>query len=170
MLWNGVSRTPRFRAYRWRKRSSSKSAAAADSPPLRGGFEAKVYSARAPSWITFQGRWCAWISAATPSLKRRASGIMRSNAAGVRICSSVARMAATLEHILTPAAFERMIPLARRFNDGVAAEIHAHHLPWNVIQLGARAEYTFASKPPRNGGESAAAADFELDLYALNRG
>ena len=41
-------------------------------------------------------------------------------------------------------------------------------------QLGARAEYTFAAKPPRNGGESAAAADFELErylhLYALNRG
>jgi glutamate-1-semialdehyde aminotransferase len=87
---------------------------------------------------------------------------------------SLAAMRATLEHILTPAAFEHMIPLAKRFNDGVAAEIRAHHLPWNVIQLGARAEYTFASKPPRNGGESAAAADFELErflhLYALNRG
>ena len=41
-------------------------------------------------------------------------------------------------------------------------------------QLGARAEYTFRDKPPRNGGESAAASDFELErflhLYALNRG
>jgi glutamate-1-semialdehyde aminotransferase len=67
-----------------------------------------------------------------------------------------------------------MIPLAQRFNGGVAAEIRAHGLPWNVIQLGARAEYTFAAKPPRNGSESAAAADFELErflhLYALNRG
>ncbi len=87
---------------------------------------------------------------------------------------SLAAMRATLEHVLTPAAFERMIPLARRFNDGIANEIRAHHLPWNVIQLGTRAEYTFAAKPPRNGGESAAAADFELErflhLYALNRG
>jgi len=87
---------------------------------------------------------------------------------------SLAAMRATLEHVLTPAAFERMIPLARRFNDGIANEIRAHHLLWNVIQLGARAEYTFAAKPPRNGGESAAAADFELErflhLYALNRG
>ncbi len=83
-------------------------------------------------------------------------------------------MRATLEHILTPAAFDRMIPLAKRFNDGVANEIRAHNLPWNVIQLGARAEYTFAAKPPRNGGESATSADFELErflhLYALNRG
>ena len=67
-----------------------------------------------------------------------------------------------------------MIPLAKRFNDGVAEQIRADGLPWNVIQLGARAEYTFAPKPPRNGSESAAAADFELErflhLYALNRG
>jgi glutamate-1-semialdehyde aminotransferase len=83
-------------------------------------------------------------------------------------------MRATLEHILTPAAFEHMIPLAKHFNDGVANEIRAHNLPWNVIRLGARAEYTFAARPPRNGGESAAAADFELErflhLYGLNRG
>src|ERR1700688_3810542 len=87
---------------------------------------------------------------------------------------SLAAMRATLEHVLTQAAFEKMIPLAKRFNDGVADHIRAANLPWNVQQLGARAEYTFAAKPPRNGGESAAAADFELErflhLYALNRG
>ena len=59
---------------------------------------------------------------------------------------SIAAMRATLEHVLTPKSFEHMIPLAKRFNDGVAAEIRAHDLPWNVIQLGARAEYTFARK------------------------
>ena len=87
---------------------------------------------------------------------------------------SLLAMRVTLEHILTAPAFEKMIPLAQRFNDGVAAEIAKHALPWNVIQLGTRAEYTFAPKPPRNGAESAAAADFELErllhLYALNRG
>jgi glutamate-1-semialdehyde 2,1-aminomutase len=87
---------------------------------------------------------------------------------------SLAAMRATLEHILTPASFQKMIPLAQRFNDGVAAEIRKHALPWNVIRLGARAEYTFAPQPPRNGAQSAAAADFELErflhLYALNRG
>src|SRR6266404_3219591 len=87
---------------------------------------------------------------------------------------SLAAMRTTLEHVLTPASFERMIPLAKRFTDGVAEHIRTAGLPWNVIRLGARAEYTFASKPPRDGGESAAAADFELErflhLYALNRG
>src|SRR5712692_7914308 len=87
---------------------------------------------------------------------------------------SLTAMRATLEHVLTPAAFEKMIPLAKRFTNGVSDHIRAANLPWNVQQLGARAEYTFAAEPPRNGGESAAAADFELErflhLYALNRG
>src|SRR5712692_7166899 len=87
---------------------------------------------------------------------------------------SLAAMRATLERILTPAAFEKMNPLDKRFIDGVAEHIRDANLPWNVQQLGARAEYTFAAKPPRNGDESAAAADFELErflhLYALNRG
>jgi glutamate-1-semialdehyde 2,1-aminomutase len=87
---------------------------------------------------------------------------------------SLAAMRATLENILTPENFERMIPLAVRFNDGVSAEIGKHGLPWNVQRLGCRAEYTFCQKPPRHGGESAAAADFELErflhLHALNRG
>src|SRR5271168_639251 len=87
---------------------------------------------------------------------------------------SLAAMRATLEHVLTPDAFASMIPLANRFADAVAEQIRAAILPWNVTRLGARAEYTFVSQAPRNGGESAAAADFELErflhLYTLNRG
>src|SRR2546426_1736258 len=62
---------------------------------------------------------------------------------------SLAAMRATLEHILTPKSFDHMIPLAKRFTDGVSEHIRSVHLPWNVQQLGARAEYTFAAKPPR---------------------
>jgi len=87
---------------------------------------------------------------------------------------SLAAMRATLENILTATNFEKMVALAKRFNDGVAGEIKKNGLAWNVQRLGCRAEYTFCPKPPRNGGESAAAADFELErflhLYALNRG
>jgi glutamate-1-semialdehyde 2,1-aminomutase len=87
---------------------------------------------------------------------------------------SLAAMRSTLENVLTAKAFETMIPLATRWACGVGGEIKNHRLPWNVQQLGARAEYTFRENPPRNGGESAAAADFELErflhLYALNRG
>jgi glutamate-1-semialdehyde 2,1-aminomutase len=87
---------------------------------------------------------------------------------------SLAAMRATLEHVLTPAAFRHMVPLAQRFADGVAAEIRATDLSWTVTRLGTRAEYVFSQRPPRNGAESAASADFELErllhLYALNRG
>jgi len=67
-----------------------------------------------------------------------------------------------------------MIELAKRFTHGIGAEIRTAHLPWNVTRLGARAEYTFTPHAPRNGSESYAASDFELQrflhLYSLNRG
>jgi glutamate-1-semialdehyde 2,1-aminomutase len=87
---------------------------------------------------------------------------------------SLAAMRATLEHVLTAKNFEKMIALAMRFSEGVSAEIKKRRLPWNVQRLGCRAEYTFCETPTKNGGESAAATDFELErllhLYALNRG
>ena len=87
---------------------------------------------------------------------------------------SLAAIRATLEHVLTPAAFAHMIPLAEQFAEGVANAIAEAALPWHVTRLGCRAEYLFRPHPPRNGGEAAAAMDFELErfmhLYALNRG
>jgi glutamate-1-semialdehyde 2,1-aminomutase len=87
---------------------------------------------------------------------------------------SLAAMRVTLEKVLTPENFERMIPLAERFEQGVEEVIAAYELPWIVKRLGCRAEYWFRPAPPRNGGEAAAAVDFELDQYmhlcALNRG
>jgi glutamate-1-semialdehyde 2,1-aminomutase len=87
---------------------------------------------------------------------------------------SLAAMRATLEHVLTDEAFERMIALGERWAGGVKDAIERHGLPWEVQRLGCRAEYWFAPMPPRNGGEAAAADDHELarftHLYALNRG
>jgi glutamate-1-semialdehyde 2,1-aminomutase len=87
---------------------------------------------------------------------------------------SVAAMRATLEQVLTDAAFEAMIARAGRYTAGVTDVIDARALPWNIVQLGARAEYRFCPTPPRTGGESNAAADAELDeylhLYTVNRG
>jgi glutamate-1-semialdehyde 2,1-aminomutase len=87
---------------------------------------------------------------------------------------SVAAMRATLEQVLTDSAFEHMIAVADRYTAGVREILAAHELPWNIVQLGARAEYRFCPVPPRCGGESAAAADTELDeylhLYLANRG
>jgi glutamate-1-semialdehyde 2,1-aminomutase len=87
---------------------------------------------------------------------------------------SLAAIRATLAEVLTPEAFERMIPLAERFAAGVDATVRAEGLPWHVVQLGCRAEYRFRPEPPRTGAEAAAAADPELErfmhLHALNRG
>ena len=87
---------------------------------------------------------------------------------------SAAAMHATLEHVLTEAAFAHTVPLAERFAAGVQQTIDAHQLPWHVTQLGCRAEYGFCAPPPRAGTEAHAAADHELErylhLHALNRG
>ena len=87
---------------------------------------------------------------------------------------SVAAMRATLEHVLTDAAFVGMIDTATVFVDGVQGLINEHDLPWAINQLGARGEYRFATPYPRNGTEAAASADGELEdylhLYLANRG
>ena len=87
---------------------------------------------------------------------------------------SLAAMRATLGEVLTDAAFERMIELGARFEDGVRSAIDAHALPWHVTRLGCRVEYLFRPERPRTGSEAAAGADHALDrlvhLYALNRG
>jgi glutamate-1-semialdehyde 2,1-aminomutase len=87
---------------------------------------------------------------------------------------SAAAMRATLEHVLTTAAFEVTVPLATRFREGVERAIDANGLPWHVTQLGCRAEYGFSAPPPRNGTQAHEASDPELErylhLYALNRG
>jgi glutamate-1-semialdehyde 2,1-aminomutase len=87
---------------------------------------------------------------------------------------SLAAMRATLQHVLTAEAFAHTIPLAARWTEGVASVIREFELPWNVTQLGCRAEYWFRETPARNGSEAAAAMDADLDRYmhlaALNRG
>ncbi len=87
---------------------------------------------------------------------------------------SVAAMRATLEHVITKEAFERMIPLANRLAKGIEEMINAKKLPWHVVRLGARVEYGFGATPPKNGREAKDIEDPELDkllhLYALNRG
>jgi glutamate-1-semialdehyde 2,1-aminomutase len=87
---------------------------------------------------------------------------------------AAAAMRATLQHVITPASYRRMIPLAKRWTAGVERTIRELSLPWHVTRLGARAEYRFRPDPPHNGAEAIASKDSELDrfvhLYALNRG
>ncbi len=87
---------------------------------------------------------------------------------------SLAAMRATLESVLTDAAYARTIPLARAFRRRrrrrdrrarAALARDAARLPRGVL---------VPPTPPRNGGEAAAAIDPDLDRYmhlaALNRG
>jgi glutamate-1-semialdehyde 2,1-aminomutase len=87
---------------------------------------------------------------------------------------STAAMRATLDQVLTPAAFEHMIALATTFREGVEEVLKRYEVPWSIAQLGARAEYRFVSPGPRTGTESAAAYDADIEeylhLYMSNRG
>ncbi len=78
---------------------------------------------------------------------------------------SLAAMRATLTQVLTDSAFAAMIPLGRRWCDGVDAAIKEFDLPWYCSRLGARGEYLFQATAPRTGAEAAAAGDFELEQY-----
>jgi glutamate-1-semialdehyde 2,1-aminomutase len=86
---------------------------------------------------------------------------------------ALAALRATLSSTLRAEDFARMVPLATRWTEGVAAVLHDAGLPWHVQQLGARAEYWFCP-PPHDGGQAAAALDGDLEayfhLFALNRG
>jgi glutamate-1-semialdehyde 2,1-aminomutase len=87
---------------------------------------------------------------------------------------SLAAARATLAHVLTEEAFERMAETCARYVAGVEAVIARHGAPWSIARLGARAEIHFTPGPPRSGGEAHAAIDPLLDdlLHAalLNRG
>ena len=87
---------------------------------------------------------------------------------------SLAAMRATLGEVMTNAAFDRMIALGERFEQGVRGVIESRGLPWHVVRLGCRVEYLFRPEAARNGAETAAGQDEMLDpyihLYLLNRG
>jgi glutamate-1-semialdehyde 2,1-aminomutase len=87
---------------------------------------------------------------------------------------SMAAARATLQHVLTDEAFAHMIDLATRYTEGVRTVLAERDVPWTIVQLGARAEYRYCRRTLRNGGESAAVGDPQLDeylhLYMANRG
>jgi glutamate-1-semialdehyde 2,1-aminomutase len=87
---------------------------------------------------------------------------------------SLAAIRATLGEVLTAEAFDRMIPLAERWEAGVNDVIRSRGVPWQVTRLGARGEYHFAATAPRDGAEKVASDDPLLSRYLhlalMNRG
>jgi glutamate-1-semialdehyde 2,1-aminomutase len=132
--------------------------------PIAGGIPAAAYG--------FSQAVAERLEALLPRDERADIGGIGGTAAANVL--SLAAMRATLEEVLTPDAFERMIGLGQRFEAGVAGVIERHGLPWHVTRLGCRVEYLFRAERPRDGSEAAAGGDPELDryihLYMLNRG
>lgn len=87
---------------------------------------------------------------------------------------SLAAARATLEHVLTDAAYARMTAACARYTAGVREIFARHDLPWSIVALGARAEFGFTPEPPRTGGAAHDAIDPLLDdvlhVALLNRG
>ena len=87
---------------------------------------------------------------------------------------SMAAIRATLTEVLTEEAFEKMEKISIEWTRAVQAVIDEFNVPWQVSQLGCRAEYSFRSTAPRTGKEAADADDFALQqylqLHAINRG
>ena len=87
---------------------------------------------------------------------------------------ALAAMRATLAEVATEDGYARMLGTAARIADGLRAAIARHALPWCVTQVGARCEFQFTPRPPRNGSDAGAALDPALEallhLALLNRG
>jgi glutamate-1-semialdehyde 2,1-aminomutase len=132
--------------------------------PIAAGVPAAAYGMSAET----AGRVVAHLDTLETSDVGGIGGTLSGNAL------SLAAARATLEHVLTDEAFERMIGLGERFESGVNDVIAAHGAPWHATRLGCRVEYGFRETPPRNGSEAAATTDRELErflhLHALNRG
>jgi len=87
---------------------------------------------------------------------------------------AMAALRACLEQVMVPAAYEHMIAMAERLEDGLEQLIEAERLPWHVQRVGARLEVGFTREPSRTGRQSVAALPPLLPdairLYLLNRG
>jgi glutamate-1-semialdehyde 2,1-aminomutase len=87
---------------------------------------------------------------------------------------AVAALRACLEQVMTPRAYQHMLAMAERLEDGLEQLVEQETLPWHVQRVGARLEVGFTRTPPRTGRQSVAALPPLLPdvirLYLLNRG
>ncbi|MEO9456822.1 transaminase, partial [Chromobacterium phragmitis] len=131
--------------------------------PLAGGLPAAAYG------------FSAELAARAQQAKRAAppghSGIGTTLSASRLACAA---MRANLAEVMTEDNYRIMFERAGQLAKGLRELFARFALPWCVTQLGARCEFQFAAKPPRNGSEAGAAQDEELErcihLYLLNRG
>jgi glutamate-1-semialdehyde 2,1-aminomutase len=87
---------------------------------------------------------------------------------------ALAAVVATLRHVQTPEAFERVTALGVQLAEGIEAAARSRGLPWRAPRLGGRSGYCLEPELPRNAAEAERSLDFELidlrRLYMANRG
>ncbi len=87
---------------------------------------------------------------------------------------ALAAMRACLTEVMTPAAYDHMLPLAAHLAGRLHDVIAANALDWHVTQVGARGEFICSPTAPRNGTQARAAMhgplEHALHLYLINRG
>ena len=110
----------------------------------------------------------AYVVSGEPADEIAVGGTTRAN--GI----SVAAARATLEHLLTPAAYDATRVLGDRLADGMERVLASAGLPWSVQRLGTRAAYAMSPRSPHNAREARAAdapgfKDVQR-LFMANRG
>lgn len=87
---------------------------------------------------------------------------------------ALAAMRACLTEVMTPAAYDHMLPLAAELAAKLRAVIAGRGLDWHVTHIGSRGEFICEAEPARNGSEARAkmhgALEHALHLYLINRG
>ncbi|VEB43622.1 Glutamate-1-semialdehyde 2,1-aminomutase [Chromobacterium violaceum] len=113
--------------------------------PLAGGLPAAAYG------------FSADLAARAQQAKRAAppghSGIGTTLSANRLACAA---MRANLSQVMTDDNYRIMLERAGRLAQGLRELFARFALPWCVTQLGARCEFQFAARPPRNGSEAGA--------------
>ena len=131
--------------------------------PVAGGVPAAVYGYSS----AIGERIAAWLD----GLDSFVTGIVNTLSGNAL---AMAAIRATLDHVMTEAAYDHMTTQAMRLERGVAEIIAGYGLPWGVARLGARVEYRWGPGEPANATEALSDSDPELDrlfrLFFLNRG
>ena len=85
-----------------------------------------------------------------------------------------AAMRATLEEVMTAPNYAHMERLAAHLENGLAAVVNRHDLPWHVARVGARVEFICAPGPLKNGSQAdaahAPALEAAIHVALVNRG
>ncbi|HPF26153.1 MAG: transaminase [Steroidobacteraceae bacterium] len=107
-------------------------------------------------------------------LARRADGHSGMGTTLASNALAIACLDAALTALHTPENYERMLTTAGRLAQSLVDTFAKHGLPWTVSRVGARLEFGFGPRAPRNGSESAGqmqpALERAIHLYLLNRG